>query len=248
MGYGKKDVQEALEAEEPSAIKDAYMIVRENKLMQVNPAYGTGTDNPYYATSPPHATHEESMASISQALESSSVNEKQESRYGSQEESQPSPVADSTRSTTSTVTSTSPRGYVSKVGILPTSLPALHREYLERHTAGAEEPEDSQAVLDVPSQPRTPAERQEAAMRLRPHARSAVRLDESQTRPQAMTPVAAPKKAKPTRWQFGIRSRNAPFEALLCIYKSLSKLGATWVLDEDYDKVHGSETDMQYDI
>ena len=36
MGYGKKDVQEALEADEPSAIKDAYMIVRENKLMQVN--------------------------------------------------------------------------------------------------------------------------------------------------------------------------------------------------------------------
>lgn len=36
MGYGRKDVQEALEAEEPSAIKDAYMIVRENKLMQNN--------------------------------------------------------------------------------------------------------------------------------------------------------------------------------------------------------------------
>lgn len=36
MGYGKKDVQEALEADEPSAIKDAYMIVRENKLMQTN--------------------------------------------------------------------------------------------------------------------------------------------------------------------------------------------------------------------
>lgn len=36
MGYGKRDVQEALEADEPSAIKDAYMIVRENKLMQVN--------------------------------------------------------------------------------------------------------------------------------------------------------------------------------------------------------------------
>lgn len=36
MGYGKKDVEEALGADEPSAIKDAYMIVRENKLMQVN--------------------------------------------------------------------------------------------------------------------------------------------------------------------------------------------------------------------
>jgi carbon catabolite-derepressing protein kinase len=36
MGYGKGDVEEALQAEEPSAIKDAYMIVRENKLMQIN--------------------------------------------------------------------------------------------------------------------------------------------------------------------------------------------------------------------
>ena len=36
MGYGIKDVQEALAADEPSAIKDAYLIVRENKLMQAN--------------------------------------------------------------------------------------------------------------------------------------------------------------------------------------------------------------------
>lgn len=36
MGYGKEDVEEALLAEEPSAIKDAYMIVRENKLMDLN--------------------------------------------------------------------------------------------------------------------------------------------------------------------------------------------------------------------
>lgn len=36
MGYGKKDVEEALESAEPSAIKDAYMIVRENKLMEAN--------------------------------------------------------------------------------------------------------------------------------------------------------------------------------------------------------------------
>lgn len=36
MGYGREDVLEALEANEPSAIKDAYMIVRENKLMEAN--------------------------------------------------------------------------------------------------------------------------------------------------------------------------------------------------------------------
>jgi carbon catabolite-derepressing protein kinase len=36
MGYGIKDVEEALSATEPSAIKDAYLIVKENKLMQAN--------------------------------------------------------------------------------------------------------------------------------------------------------------------------------------------------------------------
>lgn len=157
-------------------------------------------------------------------------------------DSQASPLADSTRST-STVTSVSPRGYVSHVGILPTSLPALHREYLERQNAGIEEPLNA-PVPDVPLQPRTPAEQQEAVRRLKPHSKNTMRHDEAHSRPQQLTPVA-PKKPKPVRWQFGIRSRNAPFEALLCIYKSLAKLGATWLQDEDYNKVHGEESESQ---
>ena len=36
MGYNKHDVQEALTKDEPSAIKDAYLIVRENQLMKAN--------------------------------------------------------------------------------------------------------------------------------------------------------------------------------------------------------------------
>jgi carbon catabolite-derepressing protein kinase len=36
MGYAKDDVQEALSKEEPSAIKDAYLIVRENQIMKEN--------------------------------------------------------------------------------------------------------------------------------------------------------------------------------------------------------------------
>ncbi|KAI2467547.1 Pkinase-domain-containing protein [Annulohypoxylon bovei var. microspora] len=238
MGYGKRDVQEALEADEPSAIKDAYMIVRENKLMQVNPAYGTGADNPYFATSPPNMDPEDQMRSVSEVLGNTALDTKREFDYPS--ESQASPLADSARSTTSTITSSSPRGYVSHVGILPTSLPSLHKKYLERQNAGVEEPLDAQPVPDVPLQPRTPAEQQEAARRLKPHSKSAMRLDDSQFHPQSMTPVA-PKRTKQVRWQFGIRSRNAPFEALLCIYKSLSKLGATWVVDEDYEKVHGPD-------
>lgn len=35
IGVGKADVQEALEASEPSAIKDAYLLVRENKINEV---------------------------------------------------------------------------------------------------------------------------------------------------------------------------------------------------------------------
>ncbi|KAI8633843.1 protein kinase SNF1 [Xylariaceae sp. FL1651] len=247
MGYGKRDVQEALEADEPSAIKDAYMIVRENKLMQVNPAYGTGADNPYFATSPPNADPEEQMRSVSEAMGDMSLDKegkKPEDAADHMVESQASPLADSTRST-STITSASPRGYVSHVGILPTSLPALHREYLERQNAGVDEPLDA-PVPDVPLQPRTPAEQQEAVRRLKPHSKNTMRHDESQTRPQSMTPVA-PKKSKPVRWQFGIRSRNAPFEALLCIYKALAKLGATWAQDEDYNKVHGEELEVQDD-
>ncbi|KAI0006568.1 Pkinase-domain-containing protein [Xylariaceae sp. FL0662B] len=241
MGYGKRDVQEALEADEPSAIKDAYMIVRENKLMQVNPAYGTGTDNPYFATSPPSADQQEQMRGVSEAMNNTSLDNRKDS-VSSCPESQASPLEDCARSTTSTITSNSPRGYVSHVGILPTSLPALHKEYLERQNAGIEEPFDTQPVPDVPLQPRTPAEQQEAVRRLKPHSKSAMRLDDSQYRPQSLTPVA-PKRSKQIRWQFGIRSRNAPFEALLCIYKSLSKLGATWVLDEDYERVHGNGSD-----
>ena len=37
MGYGPDDVQEALAKDEPSAIKDAYLIVRETHLMKANP-------------------------------------------------------------------------------------------------------------------------------------------------------------------------------------------------------------------
>ena len=36
MGYAKDDVQDALQKDEPNAIKDAYLIVRENQFMQTN--------------------------------------------------------------------------------------------------------------------------------------------------------------------------------------------------------------------
>ena len=35
-------------------------------------------------------------------------------------------------------------------------------------------------------------------------------------------------KSKTTKWQFGIRSRNQPLDAMGCIYKALKAQGATW--------------------
>lgn len=50
-------------------------------------------------------------------------------------------------------------------------------------------------------------------------------------KPEMMTPLPpreAVKKVKPTKWQFGIRSRNSPSEAMLAIYKALKAMGAVW--------------------
>jgi carbon catabolite-derepressing protein kinase len=141
----------------------------------------------------------------------------------------------SARSTTSQATTT-PRPYVSKVGILPSSLPAYHKDYMEREKAGSVENSPPKVLInDEPQLNRTDAEKEETARRLRPHSRSQLRIDEANTRPQGMTPINPPKKTKPVRWQFGIRSRNSPWEALLCIHKALYKLGATYIPDEDYE-------------
>lgn len=77
------------------------------------------------------------------------------------------------------------------------------------------------------------AEQADAARRLKPHSRSQIKLDEAHKKPAGLTPVPV-KKSKPTRWQFGIRSRNQPLEAIGCIYRALQKLGAEWKIDEDW--------------
>lgn len=133
----------------------------------------------------------------------------------------------------------SPRQYVSKVGILPTSLPTYHKDFIERQKTGLDkQPVAVSAVHEEPTTARTDAEKEEAARRLKPHARAQIRLEEGSKRPQGMTPINPLKKPKPVRWQFGIRSRNAPWEALLCIHKALNKLGAKYIADEDYAQVH----------
>lgn len=167
----------------------------------------------------------------------------------------PSPLSDavSPRSNTSISSDrTAPRPYVSRIAILNTSLPAYHRAYMEAKAAekagkkmeNTTTPED---VDDPRTHPLTDAEKAESARRLNPHSRNQKAIDDASKRPDGMTPVPA-KKAKPTKWQFGIRSRNQPLEAIGCIYRALQKLGAEWTVDEDFEERQGEgdQDDKKY--
>lgn len=157
----------------------------------------------------------------------------------------PSPLTDamSPRSNSSIGTDRSSRPYVSKIGILPSSLPAYHRDYMEARRTGKNTGNPLSTAHSEFEEPhtQTDAEKAETARRLNPHSRSQLKLDEASKRPAGMTPVPQ-KKNKPTKWQFGIRSRNQPLEAIGCIYRALQKLGAEWVVDEDWAE-HGESTE-----
>ncbi|KAK0102496.1 Protein kinase [Cadophora gregata] len=236
MGYGIKDVQEALAAEEPSAIKDAYLIVRENKLMQANPNLSDDKGQLLFQVpSPPAWNDGIKLGGIGSPPESPIV--KEPTGSPAVLPIRPSPLIDamSPRSSSSIGTDRSVRPYVSKIGILPSSLPAYHRDYMEARRTGRNVGNVLSTAHSEVEEPhaQTDAEKAETARRLNPHSRSQLKLDEASKRPAGMTPVPQ-KKNKPTKWQFGIRSRNQPLEAIGCIYRALQKLGAEWVVDDEW--------------
>jgi carbon catabolite-derepressing protein kinase len=88
-------------------------------------------------------------------------------------------------------------------------------------------PKDPQPDINAPAQLTPTEDKVAAARRLRPHARGSQLHLEKLAKPEGMTPIPQ-KKPKVTKWQFGIRSRNSPAEAMLAIYKALSAMGAEW--------------------
>ncbi|KAF2832433.1 Pkinase-domain-containing protein [Ophiobolus disseminans] len=215
MGYAEHDVQEALARDEPSAIKDAYLIVRENQMMKSNPLMTQESHlAPFLAQSPP--THHESYlsSSIPQSLNSMSrprviapqTSDHERARQGSNASSQLISV----------------RSPVSTVAILPSSLTEYHKAYMKGHPRPPPQPEND-GLPPTPEQ--TEEQRQISARRLKPNFRALP--DASRQRPEPMTSLPA-KKPRPTKWQFGIRSRNQPAEAMLAIFKALKAMGADW--------------------
>ena len=233
MGYGREDVHQALAVDEPNAIKDAYLIVRENQMMKDTPALTQDPSlQPFLAQSPPGITGHSPIASLHERENqpenlhhySAPIQPNERPRQGS---GQSSSVGEA-------------RSPINTIGVLPSSLPDYHQAYMKGHPTTPlgtliEQPQPehlSGSPTQSQAQQRQSPEAQAAtARRLKPHSRSQANL-ERLNRPEGMTPVAAPgtaqKKPRQTKWQFGIRSRNQPAEAMLAIYKALKAMGAEW--------------------
>nr|POE56238.1 carbon catabolite-derepressing protein kinase [Quercus suber] len=220
MGYAARDVQEALAKDEPSAIKDAYLIVRENTLMMTNPSLAA--DQPEFMAQSPPAFHTNFKGSPRAA-------------NGGNARPAPSPMSamnvPSQRqpSTSSASNVAEARSPASTIGILPSSLPDYHAAYMHGHINKSHSPTNDEAA-ESEKRPRTKEEQEATARRLKPHSKSSLSLHRTADKPEPMTsmPDKVSKKPKPTKWQFGIRSRNTPTEAMLAIYKALQKMGAEW--------------------
>ena len=135
--------------------------------------------------------------------------------------------------------------YVSKIGILTTSLPMYHNKIIELRrqdpprieVAGAqgesleaEEVEPSSEMSpDATGRVQTKDEQAETARRLKPHSRSTLALQaiiaNASKDPKGAVNTPPKTKGNRTKWQFGIRSKSEPLDAIKCLYKALGSMG-----------------------
>lgn len=124
---------------------------------------------------------------------------------------------------------------VSHVRILPTSLPYVHDQLMEQRDreqrARDEELRQKAAGNEADSTSEHKELSQEeqvlTARALKPHSRSVVDLDKLRLEPPIGQPITQqPKKSR--KWQFGIRSRNQPYEAMLYLYRAIAAQGGVW--------------------
>ncbi|KAJ5917945.1 hypothetical protein N7454_010320 [Penicillium verhagenii] len=231
MGYGREDIEDALRHPEPSAIKDAFSIVVENEMMQTN---SPTEDNLMASNVPPHlkgtvqpAVDRAAAATKAQAPPAPVVARRQSvSRRTRTEESQ---QVDSE-------TFEEPRP--SHVRILPTSLPYVHDQLMEQRDreqrARVDEVRRKEAARNEAEGygfdhgELTPEEQAATARALKPHARSIIDLDKLRLEPPMGHPIAQQPPKRSRKWQFGIRSRNQPYEAMLYLYRAIAAQGGVW--------------------
>ncbi|KAL4764645.1 serine/threonine-protein kinase [Aspergillus foveolatus] len=226
MGYGREDIEDALRHPEPSAIKDAFFIIVENEMMQTNSPTDETMLSPS-ATPPPPSAGRTAVTPGARALHSAQALPTR-TRSGSRRQS--GPMALPSESDNADV----PR--VSHVRILPTSLPYVHDQLMEQRERERERVredlgEQAQAALDEEDPGRTarsPEEQEATARALKPHSRSIVDLEKLRLEPPEARSAPHQPTKRSRRWQFGIRSRNQPYEAILYLYRAIKAQGGIW--------------------
>ncbi|KAK1144515.1 Protein kinase [Aspergillus melleus] len=256
MGYAREDIEESLKHPEPSAVKDAFFIIVENEMMQTNSptedhmmgSTVSPAPLPEKATQRPAAAADRPPAARPQGAQPTALPTR--TRSGSQRQnfqlSQQNDPEDPEE----------PR--LSHVRILPTSLPYVHDQLMEQREREREQraqaadrllEERAQARAkdgDDPNQAghdwRSREEQEATARALKPHSRSIVDLEKLRLEPPEGR--SAPHQPRRTRkWQFGIRSRNQPYEAMLYLYRAIAAQGGIWdiVPDESGTQIGGQE-------
>jgi carbon catabolite-derepressing protein kinase len=119
------------------------------------------------------------------------------------------------------------RSPATTIAILPSSLPGFHQAYMKGHPHPVADP-NAPPHDDTPTTNHSSEEKAARARRLKPHSRGSQLHLEKAGKPEGLTPLPTAKKPRPIKWQFGIRSRNQPAEAMLAIYKALRAMGAEW--------------------
>lgn len=156
-------------------------------------------------------------------------------------------------------------GYVSKVGVLPSSLPYYHKQIMaarRKHLEEAQAQNKGELMTGTEAEnfgklslqtghKELPREEQAAlASHLKPHSRSTLQLQRitanAAERQESMKEATNKKKAG-YRWQYGIRSRNQPLDAVHCIYKALKKQGAEWEVPAE-DDLDGKDRKGPYKV
>ncbi|KAJ5472756.1 hypothetical protein N7530_006757 [Penicillium desertorum] len=226
MGYGREDIEEALRHPEPSAIKDAFSIVVENEMMQTN------------------SPTEDNL--LAQNVQKGAAPSSADRTPAPRPQGSPAPTMSRTASASHRRASEDPlqsesgeEPRVSHVRILPTSLPYVHDQLMEQRDRDKrarsellEQRRQEAAQLDPEGhgsayRDMSPEEQAATARALKPHARSVVDLDKLRFEPPTGQPLEKqPKRSR--KWQFGIRSRNQPYEAMLYLYRAIAAQGGLW--------------------
>lgn len=237
MGYTRDDIEDALRNPEPSAVKDAFFIIAENEIMQMNSPLddillsrttSPGPQQTLSSVSPPETSKPAGSGAqpdiLIAPLTQVSVPSHRPMLHSQSDDQHD---YDTVR--------------VSHVRILPTSLPYVHEQIMEQRereqklrAAGEVQDEGlltniepDQDSLTVSGQERSLEEQAATARALKPHARSVVDFKKLKLEPpEQFRALHHPKKAR--KWQFGIRSRNQPYEAVSYLYKAISAQGGVW--------------------